>query len=121
MRADKRKRLKHRKLIAGMTGVIRFGSPGSHLRIAKDGTMKATRKDAPDEGDGGPEVGTPELLTRRQVAALFAVSASTVTRWANKGILKTRRTPGGHYRFPTAEIRKIASAAPFGDSLVRLD
>ncbi len=65
--------------------------------------------------------GAPELLTRRQAAGPVGVSTSTVTRWARKGILKTRRTPGGHYRFPAAEIRRLALHGPEADSLVRLD
>ncbi|HEY6928239.1 MAG TPA: helix-turn-helix domain-containing protein [Thermoanaerobaculia bacterium] len=46
--------------------------------------------------------------SRREVARLFGVSVSTVTRWARLGLLKTVRTPGGHYRFPAAETRRAA-------------
>lgn len=99
-----------------MTGVIRFGAREVHLRIAEDGTMF---DDVPHDRVPA-EDSAPELLTRRQVAALFGVSTSTVTRWAKKGILKTRRTPGGHYRFPAAEIRKLA-LGPDAGGLVQLD
>ncbi len=51
---------------------------------------------------------TTRFLSRREVAALFGVSFSTVTRWARKGLLKAIRTPGGHYRFPAGETRKAA-------------
>lgn len=51
------------------------------------------------------------LLTRREVAALFGVSASTVTRWAQRGLLKTVRTPGGHYRFPAREAQQLAQGS----------
>ncbi|HKD12054.1 MAG TPA: helix-turn-helix domain-containing protein [Thermoanaerobaculia bacterium] len=50
-------------------------------------------------------------LSRLQVARLFGVSASTVTRWARLGMLHAVRTPGGHYRFPAEETRKTARDA----------
>jgi excisionase family DNA binding protein len=50
------------------------------------------------------------FLSRSAVARLFGVSASTVTRWARTGLLKTIRTPGGHYRFPEEETRRAAAA-----------
>jgi excisionase family DNA binding protein len=49
-----------------------------------------------------------EFLSRGEVSRLFGVSASTVTRWARQGLLKTLRTPGGHYRFPAEETRRAA-------------
>ncbi|MHB0972151.1 MAG: MerR family DNA-binding transcriptional regulator [Thermoanaerobaculia bacterium] len=57
----------------------------------------------------------PVFLSRRQVARLFGVSVSTVTRWAQKGLLKTVRTPGGHYRFPADETRRAAGMARTGE------
>ena len=61
-----------------------------------------------------------EFLSRGEVARLFGVSVSTVTRWARTGLLKSVRTPGGHYRFRAEETRRAAgTAAP--DDLVRLD
>jgi excisionase family DNA binding protein len=48
------------------------------------------------------------FLSRREVSRLFGVSVSTVTRWARQGLLKTLRTPGGHYRFPAEETRRAA-------------
>ena len=52
----------------------------------------------------------PAFLSRQEVSVLFGVSVSTVTRWARQGLLKTLRTPGGHYRFPAEETRRAAQA-----------
>ena len=54
--------------------------------------------------------GAPAFLSRHEVSELFGVSVSTVTRWARQGLLKTLRTPGGHYRFPADETRRAAKA-----------
>jgi excisionase family DNA binding protein len=70
---------------------------------------------------GGKVAAEPAgFLTRRQVASLFGVSASTVTRWAQRGLLKTVRTPGGHYRFPAREAQRVAGG-PERPQLIRLD
>ena len=53
---------------------------------------------------------TTAFLSRQEVSGLFGVSVSTVTRWARQGLLKTLRTPGGHYRFPAEETRRAAKA-----------
>jgi excisionase family DNA binding protein len=65
----------------------------------------------PDRPDGPPVQmpSTPQFLSRSAVARLFGVSASTVTRWARTGLLRTIRTPGGHYRFPAEETRAAAA------------
>ena len=65
------------------------------------------------QNDGG-------FLSRSQVARLFGVSASTVTRWARAGLIQSIRTPGGQYRFRADEIRKAAGRAAAGD-LLKLD
>jgi len=72
-------------------------------------------RDAPRETE---EI--PEFLSRGEVARLFGVSVSTVTRWARTGLLKAVRTPGGHYRFRADEVRRAARAG-IADGLVRLD
>jgi excisionase family DNA binding protein len=59
------------------------------------------------------------FLSRGQVARLFGVSVSTVTRWARRGLIKAVRTPGGHYRFPADETRRAVQQGT-GD-LTRLD
>ena len=60
------------------------------------------------------------LLSRTEVARLFGVSTSSVPRWARTGLLKTIRTPGGHYRFPAEETRRAAARFAAGE-LTRLD
>jgi excisionase family DNA binding protein len=72
----------------------------------------------------GPADGTTPpaavYLSRGEVARLFGVSVSTVSRWARRGLLKTIRTPGGHYRFRADEMRRAARAGS-PDELLRLD
>jgi excisionase family DNA binding protein len=80
-----------------------------------DGRSRRT-PDSP--GRGEPEV--PRLLSRGAVARLFGVSASTVTRWAQRGLLPAVRTPGGHYRFPVAEVKRAAERAGLTE-MTRLD
>jgi excisionase family DNA binding protein len=72
------------------------------------------------KGEASTTVSGPLFLSRGQVALLFGVSASTVTRWARLGLLPAFRTPGGHYRFPAEETRRAAGRAATSD-FVRLD
>jgi excisionase family DNA binding protein len=44
------------------------------------------------------------LLSPREVAKLLHVKSDTVTRWANKGLLRSVRTPGGHRRYLEADV-----------------
>ncbi len=55
-----------------------------------------------------------ELLTPKEVAALFRVDPKTVTRWAKVYGLPAIRTLGGHRRFRAAEVRALLDgpAAP---------
>ena len=57
-------------------------------------------------------VPTEELLTSREVAAMFAVDPKTVTRWANAGRISSIRTPGGHRRFRATEIAALIAGGP---------
>jgi excisionase family DNA binding protein len=73
--------------------------------------------------EGGPPAsagGERAYLSRSEVARLFGVSVSSVTRWARTGLIKAVRTPGGHYRFPAEETRRAAARSAAGD-LTRLD
>lgn len=64
-----------------------------------------------DVAQAGGRVGDPEvpqdLITPREVAALFCVNPKTVTRWAVAGRLTAYRTLGGHRRFSRAQIEQL--------------
>ena len=64
--------------------------------------------------------GESAFLSRGDVARLFGVSPSTVTRWARTGLLKAARTRGGHYRFPAEETLRAANRGSDSDA-IRLD
>ena len=52
------------------------------------------------------------FLSRKDIARRFGVSLSTVTRWARTGLIRAVRTPGGHYRYPAADLVRAATATP---------
>jgi excisionase family DNA binding protein len=45
-----------------------------------------------------------DLLTTREVAAMFRVSPITVNRWAREGKLTPAPSPGGHRRYSRAAL-----------------
>lgn len=47
------------------------------------------------------------LMTPGEVADLFRVDPKTVTRWAERGLINSIKTPGGHTRFFQDEIHKL--------------
>jgi len=53
------------------------------------------------------EIPDKPYFTASEVAALLLVSTNSVRVWANKGLLKTELTLGGHRRFPRSEIARI--------------
>lgn len=48
-----------------------------------------------------------DLMTPREVAALFRVSVKTVARWARAEKLSSVRTLGGHRRYRTVEVNAL--------------
>ena len=56
------------------------------------------------------------FLSRSDVASLFGVSLSTVTRWARTGLIQALRTPGGHYRYLAEDLRLPRSATPAAET-----
>lgn len=55
-----------------------------------------------------------EWLTTREVADMFGVDRKTVTRWVIAGRIATVRTPGGHHRFPAAQIKALLTPSTIG-------
>jgi excisionase family DNA binding protein len=63
-----------------------------------------------------------DLLTTREVARLLGVGTTSVKRWADSGLLRCVKTPGGHRRYPRADVETFLSqnqhqAAPDKPSL----
>jgi excisionase family DNA binding protein len=77
-----------------------------------------TRRSHGSSSGGGQ--GDRAFFSRSEVALLFGVSVSSVTRWARIGLIRAVRTPGGHYRFPAEETRRAAARFAAGE-LTRLD
>ncbi|MBI4729751.1 MAG: helix-turn-helix domain-containing protein, partial [Acidobacteria bacterium] len=65
----------------------------------------------PDEEPRAPEWVETTLLRSGEVAALFQVSRRTVIEWARSGKLPFITTPGGHRRYPSAEVRAMLERA----------
>lgn len=59
-------------------------------------------------------LGSEELLTPAEVAAIFRVNPKTVTRWHRDGKISAIRTLGGHRRFYAKEIRRLLSEGADG-------
>lgn len=58
-----------------------------------------------------PKVEYEPLLSPAEVAEMFRVSTTTVSRWANAGRIRVTYTPGGHRRYYESEIRKMLKGA----------
>lgn len=48
-----------------------------------------------------------ELMSAKDVAALFHVHRTTLYRWAKAGRITTTLTPGGHHRYHRADIEAL--------------
>lgn len=62
----------------------------------------------------------PDVLTPSEVADLFSVSPTTVSRWADEGRIKGFKTVGGHWRFHSEDITPmttlVTKAKPEGEA-----
>lgn len=108
---------------AGRTGMYRTSSPKASkkdkadkpaiLPIRASVALVANSGDT-DQGDKVSESDIREQIAARvqsgkpyspaEVAAMFHVSAKTVTRWAKAGNLHAVETVGGHRRFRPADV-----------------
>lgn len=67
-----------------------------------------------------------QLFTTHDISRLLQVDPSTVSKWIDKGILMAFRTPGGHRRVRSSDLRSflIAHQMPvpeeLGSSVIRL-
>jgi excisionase family DNA binding protein len=62
----------------------------------------------PDTRDADRQMVQPdELITPQEVARSFGVAVKTVTRWAQRGILPSVVTPGGHHRFWRSDVDEL--------------
>lgn len=50
-----------------------------------------------------------ELMTPAEVAEILRVDGKTVTRWAERGLIRSIKTPGGHNRFFADDIQAIVN------------
>lgn len=48
-----------------------------------------------------------KMYTTGEVARLLGVDYVTVARWARDGKIKAVRTPGGHWRIPESEVKRL--------------
>lgn len=53
------------------------------------------------------------VLSTIDVARLFNVTETTVKRWADEGMLRCQKTPGGHRKFPIRSVIEFAEAHNF--------
>jgi molybdopterin-binding protein len=64
---------------------------------------------------------TPESALYRvsEAARLLSISSPTLKHWIQQGRLRAVRTPGGHYRVPLSEVRRLSgvrAADPLPDA-----
>jgi putative resolvase len=56
-----------------------------------------------------------KLYTTGELAKIFGVSYVAVKKWAYSGKIKYIKTPGGKYRYPESEIKRLlGEKAPKG-------
>lgn len=59
-----------------------------------------------------PKTRTEDLILPAVAAGLLGVTAGTLARWGELGILTVWRTPGGHRRYRREEVDRLRLAPP---------
>jgi excisionase family DNA binding protein len=62
-----------------------------------------------EDTGGDDESETKELMTPSEVGKALRVDAKTVTRWAERGLIRAVKTPGGHNRFFAEDVKAIVN------------
>lgn len=74
----------------------------------------------PEPGDGFPKEWLyGETLGRMDVARIFNVDPTTVSRWARDGVLGSFRKPGGTRVFPECEVHRLMRGEPASEFVKR--
>jgi hypothetical protein len=61
-----------------------------------------------------PSIKDPGWVSLTEARTILGVSASTVRRWGDSGVVRTFVTPGGHRRFSRAGLEALLPARPTG-------
>lgn len=101
---------------SGLPVHIGLRTAGCVRMIVSDNEQVGTVMNAQESSDPSQRIGArrhddrsggDELLTPRQVAALFQVNPKTVARWAQAGRIGSTTTVGGHRRYRRTEILSL--------------
>ncbi|WP_425550939.1 helix-turn-helix domain-containing protein [Actinoallomurus oryzae] len=76
------------------------------MRFQKSGESGPKNGAARPYGPYSPD-DRPDLLTPKEVAAMFGVSVATLATWARDGAVPYVPTLGGHRRYRRADIRAL--------------
>ena len=60
-------------------------------------------------------------VTPAEAARLLGVSYPTIKQWIYRKKIRSVRTPGGHHRIPTSEIRRLGAVVPARGAATALD
>ena len=59
------------------------------------------------------------ICTSKKAAEILKVTARTVQLWAESGILKSWKTPGGHRRYSTADVIALSEQIKNEDNIIQ--